>query len=503
MSKTARTLLGRVVAAAAVLSMVAAACGSDSSEPVTEPASQPAQQQETQTTSPPEEAGQPETPADESVPADDAPAGAADDAAEEAPATTAAPAETGTTTDEPPATTVPARIVRIGVAFPDLEAFAVLNPEFGIGDPEAQALAVVDQWVREGLLPEGIGVELVFGKYNIISDSAKLGVCTAFAQDSDVFAAVSSVSFTVGAECLATRFQIPVIDADGAPPSLYQRGAPWFFTLRADHAKHLRSYAQWAIDNGLFNNRVGMYYETRLDEGVEAMRELVAAAGLEITSETATSGEGVGSPEDPIAVQRFIVDGVEVVLPLVGGSSLAGVLGFSESQGFRPVYLSTDYGEQTADVQAKTLPAEQFDGAMAVTMKRAGEIAAGMVNEEAEACLIQLRAVLRHRHRAAGPRVGGVRQHPEDLRPALSRAGRPARRGGRPHQGELRGRARDFGRLHAGGRRPRLLRPRRPLPGGPLPGDPVGRRLPVLGSGVGLHPHGCSRRLGRARQPSL
>ena len=387
MSKTARILLGRVAAPAAVLSLMAAACGSDSSEPITEPASQPAQQQETQATSAPEEPGQPETPADESAPADDAPADAADDTAtEEASATTAAPAETGTA-DDPPATTVPARIVRIGVAFPDLEAFAVLNPEFGIGDPEAQALAVVDQWIREGLLPAGIGVELVFGKYNIISDSAKLGVCTAFAQDSDVFAAVSSVSFTVGAECLATRFQIPVIDADGAPPSLYQRGAPWFFTLRADHAKHLRSYAQWAIDNGLFDNRVGLYYETRLDEGVEAMRELVAAAGLEITSETATSGEGVGSPEDPIAVQRFIVDGVEVVLPLVGGSSLAGVLGFSESQGFRPVYLSTDYGEQTADVQAKSLPAEQYDGAMAVTMKRAGEIAAGMVNEEAEACL--------------------------------------------------------------------------------------------------------------------
>ncbi|MYG99384.1 MAG: hypothetical protein F4011_10625 [Acidimicrobiaceae bacterium] len=383
MSKTARILLWRVAPLAAVLSMMAAACGSDSSEPVTEPASQPAQQQETETTSPPEEPGQAETPADE-TPADDAPA---DTASEAAPATTAAPAETGTATDEPPATTVPSRIVRIGVAFPDLEAFAVLNPEFGIGDPEAQALAVVDQWIREGLLPAGIGVELVFGKYNIISDSAKLGVCTAFAQDSDVFAAVSSVSFTVGAECLATRFQIPVIDADGAPPSLYQRGAPWFFTLRADHAKHLRSYAQWAIDNGLFNNRVGMYYETRLDEGVEAMRELVAAAGLEIVSETATSGEGVGSPEDPIAVQRFIVDGVEVALPLVGGSSLAGVLGFSESQGYRPVYLSTDYGEQTADVQAKTLPAEQFDGAMAVTMKRAGEIAAGMVNEEAEVCL--------------------------------------------------------------------------------------------------------------------
>ncbi len=381
MTKTARTRPGRFVALTVLLALMAAACGSDSSEPASEAAPQPAPSQEAPA---PDEVEQPESPADEAAPADDGPD---DTTADEAPATTAAPDEADASADEPPTTTVPSQIVRIGVAFPDLAAFAVLNPEFGIGDPEAQALAVVDQWAREGLLPAGIGVELVFGKYNIISDSAKLGVCTSLAQDSEVFAAVSSVSFTVGAECLATRFEIPVIDADGAPPSLYQRGAPWFFSLRADHGKLLRSYVQWAIDNGMFDGNVGVYYETRLDEGVDEMREQVAAAGLEIASETATSGEGVGSPEDPIAVQRFIADDVDLVLPIIGGSSLAGVLGFSESQGFRPMYLSTDYGEQTADIQAKTLPPEQYDGAMAVTMKRVGEVAAGMVNEQAEACL--------------------------------------------------------------------------------------------------------------------
>jgi hypothetical protein len=368
-----------LVAPVILLSQVAGACGSDGDEPAT----QPAQQQE-EPAAPAQDSEQPESPQEE-APQQEAPA--SEPTAEDAPATTAAPAEAADATDEAPAPTVPAQVVRIGVAFPDLEAFAVLNPEFGIGDPEAQALAVVDQWTREGLLPAGIGVELVFGKYNIISDSAKLGVCTAFAQDSDVFAAVSSVSFTVGAECLATRFEIPIIDTDGAPPSLYQRGAPWYFTLRADHGTHLRNYAQWAIDSGLFTGNVGVYYETRLDEGVEEMREQIASAGFEIASETATSGEGVGSPEDPIAVQRFIADGADVVLPLVGGSSLAGVMGFAESQGFRPLYLSTDYGEQTADVSGKSLPAEQYDGALAMTMKRSGEIAAGMVNEEAEACL--------------------------------------------------------------------------------------------------------------------
>ena len=102
-----------------------------------EPASQPVQQQETQTTSPEQEAGQPETPADESAPADDT---ADDTATEEAPATTAAPAETGTVADEPPATTVPARIVRIGVAFPD-EFDDLMETGVAIAGTPAQARA--------------------------------------------------------------------------------------------------------------------------------------------------------------------------------------------------------------------------------------------------------------------------------------------------------------------------------------------------------------------------
>ena len=387
MNTTTRTPLWRSVTATILLALVAAGCGSDDSGSGGESQAEPAPQQESQPDTAQDQAGQPESASDETAPQDGT--ATADAPADGAPATTAAPAsDDGTATDEPPPTTVPARILRIGVAFPDLAAFAVLNKEFGIGDPEAQALAVVDQWAREGLLPEGIGVELVFGKYNILSDNDKVGVCTAFAQDSDVFAAVSSVNYTIGAECLATRFQIPIIDTDGAPPSLYQRGAPWLFTLRSNHAKHLRSYAQWGADSGLFDGAtIGLYYETDLDEGVEEMREQFAANGLEIATETATTGEGVGAVEDPIAVQRFIAEGVDVVLPLVGGTSLAGVIGFSESQGYRPRYLSTDYGEHTADVQGKTLPAEQYDGVLAMTMKRAGEIAAGMANEEAEACL--------------------------------------------------------------------------------------------------------------------
>ena len=281
-----------------------------------------------------------------------------------------------------------ATVIRIGYAFPNLDAFAVLNKEFSIGDPRLQAEAVVNRWRREGLLPDGIEVELVFASYNIIGPSGKLGVCTSLAEDEEVFAVVSGLNFTVGAECLATRFGVPVIDTDGAGPAVYQRAAPWMFTLRPDYVRYYVNYGQWALDQGaLEGKRVGLWFETPLTEGVEAMRALLEGEGIDIVTVTEISGEGIGSPEDQTIVQRFMDYDVEVVLPLIGGSSTTNMFGFAEKQDYHPVYLDDDFSEGTTDVAAKVNPAEQYDGTVAMTVTRIGEQAGGVDNPAAEACL--------------------------------------------------------------------------------------------------------------------
>lgn len=283
---------------------------------------------------------------------------------------------------------VPTQIVKIGYAFPDLAAFAILNKSFAIGDPQLQAEAVIDGWRRDGLLPAGIDIELVPAPYNIVDPEAKLGVCTKLAQDDHVFAVVSGISFGEGAECLATRYQTPIIDTDGAEPSVYQRGAPWLFTLRPDHVTQFVNYGQWAIDTGeLDGKRVGMYFETKIAEGVDAMRQLFEDQGVNLVSVTETSGIGIGGAEDPLSIERMVADGVEVALPLVGGSSAANMYGFAQAQDFHPVWLDMDYSEHTTDVAAKTNPAEQYDGTLAMTFTRAGELASGIANPGAEACL--------------------------------------------------------------------------------------------------------------------
>ena len=291
--------------------------------------------------------------------------------------------------DDEPEPAVVERTITVGLAYPDVSAFATLNKKFSIGDPEQQAAAVLDGWRRDGLLPaNGTDIELVFRKYSIINTSDKLGVCTGFAQDDEVFAVVSGRDFTVGAECLASRFDIPTIDLMGASPSVYDR-APRLFTIRPSEAEVLRAYVQWADGEGLFDGAtVGIFWDTRSEEAVDAFKEAMAAAGHSIAVEVASDGEGIGSPQDQISVERFLAAGVDTAVLLVGTSSVSNFMHFAESQNYRPAYRSMEWASHIGDVASGSLPQEQYDGTLAMTVSRVGEIAAGIpLNAEAEACV--------------------------------------------------------------------------------------------------------------------
>ena len=279
--------------------------------------------------------------------------------------------------------------IRIGVAYPDLSAVAVLNPEFAIGDPEQQAAAMVEAWRREGLLPGGRDVELVFRTYSVLNDDEKLAACTGFAQDDDVFAVVGGRYFTPGARCLSDRFDIPVISTDSAPAASYSQSAPYFFTLQPDQSAYLRTLAGWADDSGYLDGRtIGLFYETRLDEGIVAFKEELTARGHAIAEELSSTGEGVGSAQDELSVQRFVAADVDLAILAIGGVSWINVMSSADRQGFVPDYLDLDYGEHTTDVAARTNPPTQYDGTRAFTATRIGETAAGMeLNEATQRCV--------------------------------------------------------------------------------------------------------------------
>jgi len=283
--------------------------------------------------------------------------------------------------------TAPARVIKIGFAYPDLSGLAALVPEASLGDPALQAEAVINRWLKDDLLPAGMTIDLVTESYNIIDRSEQEGVCVSLAEDHDVFAVAAGIQFLRGTECLADRYGIPVVGADGASRDSYERGAPYMFTLRADTETQLRTYGRWMVESGVLEGqRLGLYYETPLQAGVDAMKDELAAAGHEIVAESTSTGIGMGGPEDIVAMQRFIAEDVDVVLPLVGSSSAQSGYYFADGQGYQPTILDLDYEEHTQDLVGKTNP-DWYDSTQAMTMTRVGEIGTEFDTDAADVCL--------------------------------------------------------------------------------------------------------------------
>ena len=318
-------------------------------------------------------------------------AATASTASPSSPSSPSSPTTGGDSSENPITTSGEARrTLRIGFAYADVSAFTILNDKFSIGDPEVQAASVLQAWRREGILPiNGIDLEFVYAKFNNLSPEDQLGACTSLAEDEDVFAVITSRDFQVGSQCLAERYGIPVIDSSGLPRSAYARSAPWLFTVRADESQVLESFAAWATEKGaLDGKRIGIYWDTRSQEAVDAFKAALVELGHEIASDLPSDGEGIGSPQDQIVIQRFVADSVDLAILLVGTSSVTNFLASAEQQGYQPDLLFPEWANQLTDVSTASFPQALVDGVEAMPMSRLGEIAAGFeLNPQAVTCI--------------------------------------------------------------------------------------------------------------------
>ena len=295
------------------------------------------------------------------------------------------------TSDSTGATTAPGEVttIKIGYAYQDVSAFAILSKKFSLGDIELQAQSVLEAWRRDGLLPEGIEIELVFAKFNTLSPEDILGACNKLAQDEEVFAVIASRDFGVGSQCLAERFGIPTISSQGMSTSAYERGAPWLFSVQPTESQALLNFVEWANAAGALEGKhVGIYWDTRSEEAADDLKAALADLGVEIVSDLPSDGEGIGSPQDAIVVQKFIDDGVDFPILMVGTSSVTSFLAVSEQQDYHPDLRWFEWASQLNDVSTDALPQEQIDGVQAMTFSRVGELAAGMpLTAAAQTCV--------------------------------------------------------------------------------------------------------------------
>jgi hypothetical protein len=301
-------------------------------------------------------------------------------------ATTAAPA----TTEAAPATTMAAepQTIKVGFAWPDLSAFLAVCECYGVGEPEEQMLAVLESYRQDGTLPvNGVDVELVSQSFDSLDTDSKLAACQKFGTEDEVFAVLGGRIFTEGAECMATRFQTPVIDTDQAPAATLESAAPYMFTLKPDETEIVTAYANWAIGRGSFEGKtLGLYWEGGHDAAADAFKQILTDNGLSLASEIQTGGQGsVGNEQDALAAQRFQADGVDMVIFFVGSSGVVNFLEAANGQGYTPDYLDLDWASHMNDVAAGAYNQDQWAGVEALSATRLGE--APDLSESAEACI--------------------------------------------------------------------------------------------------------------------
>jgi hypothetical protein len=280
--------------------------------------------------------------------------------------------------------------IKIGVAVPDYSVFEQQAKQFGVGDPQEQAAAILDGWKKNGQVPvNGHDVQFVYRKFNVIKDDEKLAACTAFAQDDKVVAVIGSRDFGTGAQCLSQRFNIPVIDVNAVPTSQYQAAGKGYFTLRPDQNLFFTQYIDWADKNGyLKDKKIGAAFTDDVKEAYDAAKAELQKKGYQLTSEFSVSGAGVGSDQDALAAQKFQADGVDLILPFVGGSDEIQMLGAAAKQNYAPKVVDLENSEHTTDVAAALFPASIYEGTPAITTARVGELATNKkLVDAAETCI--------------------------------------------------------------------------------------------------------------------
>lgn len=280
--------------------------------------------------------------------------------------------------------------IRIGVAIPDIGPFAVV-PEFDLGDMQGHMEAILDRWRREGRTPvHGRDIEFVYRVFSIIGDE-DVASCNGFVKDDQVFMVIGLRSYEGGAECLADRFDTPVVtlefvneQGEGA----YERLHPWLITLRTSADRIARNFVEWAHRGGhLQGKTIGIYEGPDAGPTVAAVTAALERHGYSVAA-TASTDRKEGGPNDVVAVQRFRSNQVDLAILHVSALVASSFMENAQSQGYRPTYIDTDYGDHTSDVASTTHPAAQYDGTYAMTMTRVGEVHAnGKLSPQGEACV--------------------------------------------------------------------------------------------------------------------
>lgn len=295
-------------------------------------------------------------------------------------------ASTGATTSGAPDVAIRGvsdRLIRIGIAAPDLSAVGALGPGYDDGDPEKQAASVLAAWKRDGLLPvHGRNVIFSYKSFNILSDAAARSACTGLLDDDHSFMLIANHTFSgPGADCVTKEHHAPLVTAEGVNEAEQQMDAPYYFTTQMSESRLLRNWPYWANAHGLLKDKkIGLYYFTNEKQHVYAnlKASLVKLGyGKNIVSEVTSTTEG-GGPSDSVAARKFQNAHVNLAWLVVDQLSQTNFMNAALANLYHPMYIGSDYRLDSTNTATMTFPPNEYSGTFGMTGMRVGEAAAGM-----------------------------------------------------------------------------------------------------------------------------
>lgn len=312
---------------------------------------------------------------------------------------------------------VRADTIVIGVGIIDL-AGPVGNSAFDLRpDQEEIVRAVVDDINERG----GVDcrrLEAKTYKVNLLDENDQRAKCLQATRDDKVFAFLDAGGFAVDVtqRCFTVEHHVPLVTSVGWTPGYYRDQAPFLSSYNAGTAAEARNWVFNAADNGFFDRakgfvKLGLLDDLCFPEIVEEVKAALAAIGLtssDIVEETLSCETGLIASPGLVAQAAFDhkIAKVSHVFPATFSPNIQAYLTAAKSQDFHPVFGASDLYCLTCPGLTNGFDADEWDGTVAYTASRSGDLHAGLpLSDESANC----NAVLE----AHG--VRGVREETDDV----------------------------------------------------------------------------------------
>ncbi len=264
------------------------------------------------------------------------------------------------------ATGVTADTIRIGFSYPDLGPLkSFLHLDNGPYDKMIQA--IVDG-VNQGGGINGRKLEVTIAGFNPVNAPEGLAACTKFTEDKTVFAVLGGFKDNVHNLCVVQKHKTILISGYGSDYNatiLKQAQAPWA-TWSSSDERSLKATVK-ALDavNKLKGHKIAVEGQTPESQPlVEMMNQTLKDAGHSVTDSTVNDVLATDIPafnkQDKIISQRFKDQGADVLF-VVGGTVRPGNY---DAVGWHPSVFVTQTSLVTAGVATDSVSQFPFVGAV-------------------------------------------------------------------------------------------------------------------------------------------